>query len=146
MSKDLSEVAYDLVSKSVFLLARKWAPDEVPSISAEKLKEIADTVRRRDTIEIEVNVPIVFEALAEPRIIDTAKGGWEVLDIALPNGTEHILSLGHTVLKKGIMAQTPLTGKKLVIMSLGKPRGKQYYNYVVMTLEQWERASAKKEK
>jgi len=146
--KSLEEVAYDLLTKNVFLLsierARKWAPNEVPKISAEDLVELADAARKRETLQLDVNKPLVCEALADPRIIDTAKGPWEVLDIALPDGSEHLLSLGHTVLKKAIANKMPVAGKKLVIMSLGKPQGKRYYNYVVMTLEEWQAAQAKK--
>jgi len=149
MGKSLEKLAYDLIVKHPFLItieqARKWAPKEVPEVDADALLEIAEMARRRETLALEIKKPIVIECLADPRIIDTAQGGWDVLDVSLPDGSEHLLSLGHTVLKRRIADRMPVAGKKLVIMALGKPRGKPYFNYIVLTVEEWEAAKKRKE-
>lgn len=150
MGKSLEKLAFDLIVKRPFLIskkiaaARKWDPKEVPQLSGDDLLEIAELTRRREVYELEINKPLICEALADPRVIDTAKGGWDVLDISLPDGSEHLLSLGHTVLKKRIAQRMPIAGKRLVIMALGKPPGKRYYNYLVMTLEEWQAAQKRK--
>jgi len=148
MGKSLEKLAYDLITKRPFLIsierARKWAPGEVPEVSADDLLELADMARRREVLDLEVKKPIVVECLGDPRVIDTKQGGWDVLDVSLPDGSEHLLSLGHTVLKSRIAEKMPVAGKKLVIMALGKPPGKKYYNYVVLTVEEWEAAQKRK--
>jgi len=144
MGKSLEKLAFDLIVQRPFCIskkiaaARKWDPKDVPQLSGDDILEIAEMQRRRETYQLEIKVPLVCEALADPRIIDTAKGPWDVLDISLPDGSEHLLSLGHTVLKKRIAERMPIAGKKLVIMALGKRPGKRYYDYVVMTLEEWQ--------
>ncbi len=144
--------AYETIVRKPFILsktvmqAKKWNPDQIPKISADTLIEVADAARRRETFELEDNVPVCVLCLAEPRIIDTPKGAWNVVDIALPDGTEHLLNLGRTVLKKKVFEKMPLTNKRLIIMSLGKPRGKAYFDYVVMTVEEYEAMQARKDK
>jgi hypothetical protein len=132
-----------MISKSI-AAARKWAPEEVEKIDAETLMEVAEAARKRETIDFEVNVPVVVECLGDPRVIDTQQGPWDVIDVATPDGTEHLISLGRTVLKKKIAEQMPCTGKKLVIMALGKPTGKKYYDYTVMPLDAYKALAAKK--
>lgn len=147
--KSLDKLAYEVVTQKPWMIsktiaaARKWAPEEVEKIDAETLLEVAEAARRREVFEFEINQPVIVECLNDPRIIDTAKGPWDVLDVALPDGSEHLLSLGHTVLKKRIAERMPLTSKKLVIMALGKPKGKKYYDYVVMTMEEYQARTKK---
>jgi hypothetical protein len=148
--KNLNKFAYEVITGKAWLIskkieaARKWAPSEIEKVDAETLLEIAEAARSRDTLEMEINKPIQIECLGEPRIIDTAQGPWHVLDVSLPDGTEHLVSLGHTVLQKRIAALVPTTGKRLVIMALGQPPGKRYFNYVVMTLEEYKKKMARK--
>lgn len=151
MGKNLEKLAYDLITRHPFLIARakKWGPNEVPTLNADDLLEIAEMSRRRETLPLEINKPVVVECIGEPRTIDTNEGGWEVVDVSLPDGSEHLLSLGRTVLRKKIAEQIPTTGKRLVVMNLGQPTGKRYFNYVVMTLEAWkvaQKAKATKKK
>lgn len=142
--KSLDKLAYEVVTQKPWMIskkieaARKWAPEEVEKIDAETLLEVAEAARRREVFEFELNKAVQVECLGEPRIIDTAQGPWDVLDVALPDGSEHLISLGHTVLKKRIAERMPLTGKKLVLMALGKPKGKQYFDYVVLTMEEYQ--------
>ncbi len=136
--------AYETLVRKPFILsktvmqAKKWNPDQIPKLSADTLVEVAEASRKRETYELKDNEPVCVLCLGEPRIIDTPKGAWNVVDIALPDGTEHLLALGRTVLKKKVFEKMPLTNKRLIIMSLGIPRGKQYYDYVVMTVEEYE--------
>jgi hypothetical protein len=82
------------------------------------------------------------KCLGDPRIIETKEGPWEVMDIQDQKGIQYLLSLGHTVLAKGVKEKMAnlgsLAGKVLVIIYLGQPEGKRYFDYVVKTWEEFQ--------
>ena len=117
----------------------EWRKVKISKEEAEKIAKQRSS--RSETYNFEDNVPFVCKCLGDPRVIETKEGPWEVMDVESQDGTQYLVSLGHTVLNKGIKAKMAklggLTGQVLIILPLGK-QGKKYYNYTVFTLDEYK--------
>jgi len=116
-----------------------WMQAEVDD---KELMKIAESRRRAKTVEFEVGKSFVCKVVADPRIISTKEGPWEVMDVIDKKGNSAMVSLGHQVLAKQIRERLTklgtLVGQVLVILPLGKPEGKRYFNYSVLTWDEYK--------
>jgi len=76
--------------------------------------------------------------LSEPRTIDTKHGPCDVIDVERPdqNGEKRCMNLTKKALSSKIQRLIPLKGKTLIIVGLGKPPEKKYFDFYVADLEQ----------
>jgi len=131
-----------IVSES-FAVKREHAEDWMKAtIDDAELVKIAEKRKRADTVEFKPGKAFVCKVAGDPRIIDTKEGPWEVIDVADQKGKSLLVSLGHTVLAKAIRSLLQrfgtLVGKVIVILPLGIPEGKRYFNYEVWTWEEYQ--------
>ena len=118
----------------------EWRKVKISDEEAEKISKQRQT--RSDVYEFKEKEAFICKCLGDPRVIATKEGGWEVMDVEAQDGTQYLVSLGHTVLNKGVKEKMAklggLTGQVLVILPLGRAEGKKYFNYQVFTLAEYQ--------
>jgi hypothetical protein len=71
--------------------------------------------------------------LSEPRTINTKHGPCDVVDVERPDqkSEKRCMNLTKVALTSQIKRHLPLAGKMLVIVGLGKPKDKKYFDFYV---------------
>jgi hypothetical protein len=71
--------------------------------------------------------------LSEPRTIETKHGPLEVVDVERPDekAEKRCMNMSKVALVSQIKRHLPLAGKVLVIVGLGKPKDKKYFDFYV---------------
>jgi len=131
------------VVQEAYVVKREKATDWMKAeVDDETLADIAEKRKRADVVEFTKGKSFVCQVSADPRIIQTKEGPWEVMDVLSQDGDSMLISLGHTVLNRAIREKLQkhgtLVGKVLVILPLGQPEGKRYFDYEVFTWEEYE--------
>jgi len=137
----------------VFGIRRTKAEDWMKAeIDPKELLEIAEKYRRAEVVKFEEGQPFICQVQQDPRIIQTAQGPWEVLDVIDKRGQSMLISLGHAVLAKAVREKMQkygtLAGKVLIIVYLGEKRSKgkkTYHDYAVYTWEEYQQMKKKGE-
>jgi hypothetical protein len=132
-----------------FCIAKRESDEDWKHVVLDET-DVKELVKRRskgDTFEFEDGTAVIFKVSDEPRTIDTQNGPWEILDVIDKDDKEWIISLGHSVLNKAVhdlqAKLGALKGQIIVIVPLGKPKGKKYYDYVVYTFEEYKKRLSK---
>jgi len=98
---------------------------------------------RHPILKLRDNHIYLVKFLSEPRQVKTIYGEANVVNIELIKSNDHTVQPGtysifisQVVLWREIKRYLPITGKTLVVANLGKPEGKKYKIYRVMTAEE----------